>query len=306
MAAGLKLAAVLLTMLLVGAACSTDDDRRDADLGVDRVAEPTTTTTATTPPTTTTTITTTTPTTTTTTQTAETTTTTTTTTTTLPGEPSDFGPPADEVLAVVGVAYDESLNLRRAPSGDIVAVLDPHMGAASGSWLDIRDPASGEITAEESLEEGVIATGNTRSLAAALWFEVRVGDLVGWVRGAHLAPLGSYRDVTSVVVDSMGEIPTTETMSALGLAVAAVFASSGEVQPQVTFAAASEVFEAIGETTVDVLGLPDDSVRGYRIHIAASAAQEHGYGSRPFTLRHVGITPICHPHRGVSPSGLCN
>ena len=36
----------------------------------------------------------------------------------LPGEPVEFGPSAGDTLAVVGVAYDDVLNLRAAPGAD--------------------------------------------------------------------------------------------------------------------------------------------------------------------------------------------
>ena len=226
----------------------------------------------------------------------------------LPGEPYEFGPSAGAGLAVVGVVYDSALNVRDVPNGEIIARLDNVMDGARDPVLIVRDAGSDDIVATLDLRQGAVATGNARKLPTTIWHEVRIGDLVGWASGAYLAPLGADRDATAEVVEALGETPTADTLSDIGLLVSGVFASSGEVQSRTTVSSRPGVFEAVGDITLDVLGLPDDAVRGYRVNVAADAGAEDWTQDNPgpFTLRSVSVTPICDTHRGVSEEGLCN
>ena len=225
----------------------------------------------------------------------------------LPGEPYEFGPPEGAGLAIVGVAHDSALNVRDVPNGEISARLDNVMDGVRDPVLIVRDAGSDDIVATLDLRQGVVATGNTRKLPTTIWYEVRIGDLVGWASGAYLAPLGADRDATAEVVEALGGTPTADTLSDIGLLVSGVFGSSGEVQSRTTVASRPVVFEAVGEITLDVLGLPDDAVRGYRVNVAADAGAEDWTqdDAGPFTLRSVTVTPICDSHRGVSEEGLC-
>ncbi len=225
----------------------------------------------------------------------------------LPGEPYEFGPSAGAGLAVVGVAHDSALNVRDIPNGDIIARLDNVMDGVRDPAVYVREPDADDIIATVDLQRGIVATGNTRKLSTTIWHELRVGDLVGWASGTYLAPLGAGRDATAEVVEALGGTPTADTLSDLGLQVSGVFASSGEVQSRTTISSRPGVFEALGDITLDVLGLPDDAVRGYRINITADAGAEDWTqeDAGPFTLRSVTVTPICYSHRGVSDDGLC-
>ena len=109
-------------------------------------------------------------------------------------------------------------------------------------------------------------------------------------------------------MEALGGTPTADTLRDLGLKVSEVFASSGEVQSRIAVSSQPGVFEAVGDVTLDVLGLPDDSVRGYRIIVTADAGADDWMQDDPgpFTLRSVSATPICDSHRGVSEEGLCN
>ncbi|MCY4086166.1 MAG: hypothetical protein OXG37_04575 [Actinomycetia bacterium] len=197
----------------------------------------------------------------------------------LPGDPYEFGPAAGDTLAVVGVAWNGTLDILDVPGGEIVARLDP--------W--------GEV----------VATGNTRKVSTAVWHEVRAGELTGWAGADFLAPLGWSRDMASQVVEKVGETPIAETLLDLGLIVAGVFVSEGEVPPRVVFSDRPAHAEALSQITVDVLGLPDDSVRGHRIVVSADAVHEQGFGTGPFTIWSVHVTDICDSSRGVSEEGLC-
>jgi hypothetical protein len=131
---------------------------------------------------------------------AETTTTTvaeTTTTTGLPGEPIDFGPAAGDTIAVIGVAHDDVLNLRAAPGADQ------------------------EIVAEiPNLADGLTALGNTRDIGDSFWIEVEYDGTTGWVHYSFIGYLGVTDDMTSTVIDQLGEAPIAETMLDIGAAVA--------------------------------------------------------------------------------------
>ena len=225
----------------------------------------------------------------------------------LPGEPYEFGPSAGAGLAVVGVAHDSALNVRDVPNGEVIARLDNVMDGVRDPAVYVREPDSDDIIATVDLQRGIVATGNTRKLSTTIWHELRVGDLLGWASGTYLAPLGADRDATAEVVEALGGTPTADTLSDLGLRVSGVFASSGEVQSRTTISSRPGVFEALGDITLDVLGLPDDAVRGYRINITADAGAEDWTqdDAGPFTLRSVTVTPICVSHRGVSDDGLC-
>lgn len=212
----------------------------------------------------------------TTTTTVETTTTTgppdTTTTTTLAGEPIDFGPAEDDVVMVAGVAYDDVLNLRAAPGAD--------------------QPISEEIPPTYA---DLLAEGNTRDLSPGFWIEVDYEGTVGWVNFAYIAFEGDTTDETSNVIDQLGERPVEPTMTDLAEVVADVFDSDEE--PQSDIVQVTEVVEGdLIEVTYDVIGLGDDAVRGFRLHIFAEESSDG------FTLRTVEATLLC--GRGVS-DGLC-
>lgn len=208
----------------------------------------------------------------TTTTTVETTTTSADTTTTLAGEPIEFGPAADDVVMVAGVAYDDVLNLRAAPGAD--------------------QPISDEIPPTFA---DLVAQGNTRDLSPGFWIEVDYEGTVGWVNFAYTAFEGDVTDETSNVIDELGERPVESTMTDLAEVVADVFDSDEE--PQSDTVQVTEVVEGdLTEVTYDVVGLGDDAVLGFRLHIFAEESSDG------FTLRTVEATLLC--LRGVS-DGLC-
>ncbi len=196
----------------------------------------------------------------------------TTTTTTLAGEPIEFGPAADDVVTVVGVEYDDVLNLRAAPGAD--------------------QPIGDEIP--PTFAE-LIAQGNTRDLSPGFWIEVDYDGTIGWVNLAYIAFAGDVTDETAAVIDELGERPVEATMTDLAEVVAGVFASDEE--PESDIVQVTEVAEGdLVEVTYDVIGLGDDAVRGFRLHIFAEKS------SNGFELRTVEVTLLC--GRGVA-DGLC-
>ena len=218
----------------------------------------------------------------------------------LPGEPYEFGPPAGAPLAVVGVSHDSVLNVRDVPAGEIVAVLDNLINVAGSPALNVRQPGYFELIATLDLNRGLFATGNTRKLPTTVWHEIRMADAVGWASSAFLSPLGATSDATAEIVAVLGETPAAPTLEELARLVAEAVASDDP--PSRIVVSGAPVTGDLAEITVDVLGLPDDAVRGFRLQVFAQQDSE----SDLFTLRTVESTTICDSHRGVSEEGLCN
>ena len=218
----------------------------------------------------------------------------------LPGEPYEFGPPAGAPLAVVGVSHDSVLNVRDVPAGEIVAVLDNLINVAGSPALNVRQPGYFELIATLDLNRGLFATGNTRKLPTTVWHEIRMADAVGWASSAFLSPLGATSDATAEIVAVLGETPAAPTLEELARLVAEAVASDDP--PSRIVVSGAPVIGDLAEITVDVLGLPDDAVRGFRLQVFAQQDSE----SDLFTLRTVESTTICDSHRGVSEEGLCN
>ena len=192
----------------------------------------------------------------------------------LPGEPYEFGPAAGVVLGVVGVEHDDLLNVRDVPFGQVIGALDP-------------------------MTRDVVATGKSRKLPTTVWHEVRVGAVTGWASDAYLAPLGATFDATAQIVEILGETPAASTMPELGQIVSEAVASD-EPPSRIAVSAGTTIGD-LGEITIDVVGLADDSLRGFRLHVFAHV----GAGSDPFVLKSVEQTLLCYSHRGVSEEGLC-
>ena len=252
------LLATLLTVALVAAACGGDDAGDDTTTTVES------TTTTTEQPSTTTTI----P--------AATTTTAppASTTTTLPGEALDFGPATGDILAVVAVSFDEVLNLRAGPGTDFEVLK--------------KMPAR---------EERVIANGRTRALPNSIWYEVTYSGVTGWASSTYLAYLGGTSDLTSQIVDDLGEIPQATTMEALGRLVADTF-EPVERPLRVEMSGEPSVGD-LGEVIYDVVGFPDDAVRGLRLHVFGQPSEDGSV----FSLKSVEAVSLC--GRGVTDDGLC-
>jgi hypothetical protein len=193
----------------------------------------------------------------------------------LPGEPAEFGPAAGAVLGVVGVAHDDTLNVRAAPGTDqeVVTELDP-------------------------LADHVVAVGNTRTLSESIWYEVEVDGGTGWVNATFVAYLGATNDVTAEVVAALDGPAQAATLASLVDVVAgARTALDEEPVPTVTIVVAPTVGD-LGEVTVDVTGYPDDATLGERLAIFAMPIEGEGFG-----LQAVESRVLC--RRGVTAEGLC-
>lgn len=187
------------------------------------------------------------------------------------GQPYDLFVPVPAegaVLGVVGVPYDDVLNVRSGPGVEfeIVGTLAP-------------------------TAEGISGTGDGWQLpSGAVWWRVDAGAFGGWAASRFLARLDGTFDATAGVVGSLGELPAAETMVDLGELVAGTFvdADVGSEVVQITTPSVGD----LGEITYDVLGFADDSVGGVRLHIFATP------GDESFTLKSVEATSFC--TRGVA------
>lgn len=192
----------------------------------------------------------------------------------LPGEPSELGPMAGDVLAVVGVAHDDGLDVREGPGADqpVVVTLDP-------------------------VADDVTAVGNTRMLPDSFWTEVDADGASGWVDYSFLAYVGDTTDETSVIVKRLGNRPEASTMEELGRIVADELASQDP--PSSIVMTVAPTAGDVGEVTFDVIGLGDDSIRGLRLHVFGTPSED---GSS-FALGSVEQTALC--DRGVTQDRLC-
>ena len=110
--------------------------------------------------------------------------------------------------------------------------------------------------------------------------------------------VGGTDDITWRVVEVLGSTPLAETMTDLGHLVAgALVPDEGEGAPRISVVEGPVVGD-LGEITLDVVGLADDSILGYRLRIFAHLPEAEG----GFTLKSVERTLLC--RRGVS-GDLC-
>lgn len=198
------------------------------------------------------------------------------TTTTWAGEPAgDPMPAAGSLLGVVGVAHDDELNVRRGPG--------------------IDHPVVGRLAPDE---EAVVASGRAWLVDGRVWWEVSKGGISGWASSRYLAHLGSVDDLTWLVVERLGgRYPEAETMLDLGLEVARALAS--DEPPSTIVMSVAPTVGDLGEVTYDLVGVGDDSLAGWRLHVFGRPS-ESGEG---FVLHTVEATDLC--SRGVDPSGRC-
>ncbi len=247
-----RLVAVLAALALLASACG-DDDTEAADDTTSSIDE--TTSSDTTEPETTTTT---------------TTTSTTTTTTGLPGDPFEGFAKDGDVLAVMGVAHDDKLNIREGPGTDQAL-----------------------LTRVGPLEDNLTATGRARALSRSIWYEVSTEDgITGWANIAFLGFMGAVDDATAEFLDG-GDLPVTETMEQMGELVAAGFASTDPESSIVQSVAPTP--GDLHEITYDVIGIGDDAVAGYRLHVFAVS---NGDADEGFTLKSIERTTFC--SRGLS------
>jgi hypothetical protein len=204
--------------------------------------------------------------------------TTTSTSTTLAGVPYNGpGPQAGDLVAVVGVEYDDVLNFREGPG------------------ISYKIIGSAEPTAAD-----IPVTGKARLLPTSIWYEITTSGANGWVSGAFIGLLGATDDATLEVYAMLGAPLGDDDLAALGAAIASSFLSDEE-GGWIALVETSEGGSptAVSSITYDVVGLADDAIKGYRLVIHATQDIDEG----PYTLHSVERTSVC--WRAVDADGLC-
>jgi hypothetical protein len=192
----------------------------------------------------------------------------------LPGESVDFGPRAGDALAVAGIAHDDVLRLHAAP-----------------------DEESEVLATMASTQVGLIAQGQTRSVPGAFWILVDRSGTLGWVSLRDVAYLGDTFDATAERLSTIGPRPSASTMTELGRIVTESMRSPEAEPIPRTVVVVDETVGDLGEVTLDLIGLGDDALRGYRVHVFGEPVDGG------FALRNVEVTNLC--ARGVAEGGLC-
>ena len=193
----------------------------------------------------------------------------------LPGERQDIYPYEGAKLAVVGVAADDTLKVRSGP-GTEFAVL-----------FELRPTAM-----------NATATGHNRSVRdAGWWSEIVVDGRTGWANTAFLLQPGEVNDITAALFPTPADRPEAERLVELGRTVVRHRAGNDPEADSVVID--GPTVGDVGEITIDIVGLSDDSVGAERLKIFA----EPGPGGDRFTVRSVEATTFC--RRGVTPERLC-
>ncbi len=113
----------------------------------------------------------------------------------MPGDVIEFGPRAGDEVSVVGVAYDDTLNVRIAPGVqfDVIETLAP--------------------------DASMIAGGENRLLTDSFWVEVDASGSMGWVNESFVGFLGVTRDIDLGTVT----VPPASSAEQFGFNVAETF-----------------------------------------------------------------------------------
>ena len=177
-------------------------------------------------------------------------------------------------MAVVGVAFNDTLNVRMGP----------------GTEFDV-------LTELKNRSDDVKATGQNRLLPNSIWFEVMVNGETGWANGSFLGYLGQSQNGTLDFARWFGQdfLPAGPSMTQLGQLVADSLKS--EAPPsRITIQQAP----VDGVVVYDILDLGDDSVAGLRVTTTAALTGEDDVKRR---ITRVDQQVIC--GRGVTADGLC-
>lgn len=214
------------------------------------------------------------------------------TTTTLPGEPFDYPfASAGAMLDVVGIAFDETLDLHDLPGSTqpVVASLPP-------------------------LTRGVVSEGRAQSVSGdGIWLEVTASGTTGWTSPSNLAYLGGVRDATATVVAELGGRPTAPSMLELGDIVNGVVVPSDPAAPPADIVmAAAPGSGSTAEVVYDTFPgefFGDDAASGSRVvvtgrQVTAGSLPPTGVRSSVvYELVRVDTLSLC--TRGVTTDGLC-
>jgi hypothetical protein len=134
----------------------------------------------------------------------------------------------------------------------------------------------------------------------AIWYQVEVDGDVGWVHSRFVAPQSGTFDITSEVVDVVGQIPTAATIEEIGAIVIEARSRFADPKPSAVVVDGPTSGD-LHEITYDLLGFGDDSVLGERLHLFIADGEQPG---DPFGLKSVEVTYLCARGAGGG-TGLC-
>jgi hypothetical protein len=133
----------------------------------------------------------------------------------------------------------------------------------------------------------------------SVWYEIDTGSAIGWVNSRYVKPLAGTVDVTSEVVDVLGEIPSSETGVQVAEMVIEARTRFADPKPTVVLVDGPHSGD-LNEITYDLFGFHDDSVWGERLHLFIVPPD---VADGPMTLKTVELTFIC--ARGDGQGELC-
>ena len=177
---------------------------------------------------------------------------------------------ANTRMTVIGVRHDDTLNVRDAPNGEIVARLQPVFSDARQPFIRVLDPHGTGLLTETSLD-GVIAAGRTERLSRSVWHQVEIGGVTGWASDAYLAELGEPDEERGLQVQAvLDSVLPAETYDRLERRVLAALTELDTDAKPVIVGQVSPV-EGVGGLIVDLL-VDSGPVRGYRVEVWVRAA----------------------------------
>ncbi len=185
-------------------------------------------------------------------------------------------------LDVVGVRYDDVLNVRRTPGvdGAVIATLAPDATGLRSTGRQV----SFDTTEDE--------------WPRPIWNELVLDDgTVGWVDRAFVAiPSGAFPTGGASLLERVDGLVAPDGESLALLVAANITDTFLEWTSRVEVSGAPEVIDGVGTVSVDVIDVPDDAEKGSRIVISA-AVTDTGW-----TL--VGLTDLRYCSRGGG-NGSC-
>ncbi len=160
------------------------------------------------------------------------------------GELVAEGPRNGDALLVVGVRFNDVLNVREGPGQEF-------------SVVTTVPPAA----------PGVASLGLTWAIAGTSWYAIDIRGVQGWASSSFLSIQAGTFDFASRVAEELGEVPESGSLIGHGMTVARSLAS--EDRPSTIEQPTEAVVGDQDEIHVDVVGVGDDSVAGYRLHVIA-------------------------------------
>lgn len=200
------------------------------------------------------------------------------------GQPYDIGPAAGQPVVVVGVRYDDVLNLRDAPNAGATIV-----GTAA--------PLSQSPT--------LLSAGSGLLFTDSAWWAIAADGTPAWVNTTFIGGLGTTQDIFGQMY---GGIVPDEAATIQALAeVIGEKRADGPV-PLVVLVTEPEADDAIGGRVLfDVIGLGDDAVKGERIEMQFEFVWDNPVADNRAIVGHrvvaLSSTAIC--ARGLADAGLC-